>query len=170
MSSARHDFAPKKSRGAFPTSSEEDSFVTRREFTKFLGLTSLAFFAGTFIAAGRTLWKRVRASRPEEMPVAGLEEIRVGEYKLFRYPTESDPCILLRLEAGKFVAFNQHCTHLSCPVIYRPASRHLECPCHKGFFNADDGRVVAGPPRRALAPLAVSVRDGAVWVKNESET
>ena len=49
----------------FPISSEEDSFVTRREFTKFLGLTSLAFFAGTFVAAGRKLWKRAVAGRVE---------------------------------------------------------------------------------------------------------
>ena len=158
MSSARH----------FPISSEEDSFVTRREFTKFLGMTSLAFFAGTFIAAGRKLWKNVKADRSEEMPVAGQHDIGVGQYTLFRYPTENDPCILLRLEAEKFVAFNQRCTHLSCPVIYRPVDRQLECPCHKGFFSADDGRVLAGPPKRPLEPLTVSVRDGRVWVKNDS--
>src|SRR2546425_5783430 len=82
----------------FPISSEEDSFVTRREFTKFLGLTSLSFFAGTFVAAGRKLWKRVTSKPSAEVHVAALEDIQVGEYKLFRYPTENDPCILLRLE------------------------------------------------------------------------
>ena len=94
----------------------------------------------------------------------------MGGYKLFRYPTENDPCILLRLEPEKFVAFNQHCTHLACPVLFNAVERQLECPCHKGFFSADDGRVLAGPPKRALETLNVSIRDGHAWVKHESES
>ena len=154
----------------FPISSEEDSFVTRRELTKFLGLTSLAFFAGTFIAASRKLWKRAMAGQAEAVRVGAVGEIPVGGYKLFRYPTETDPCILLRLEPEKFVAFNQHCTHLACPVLFNAVERQLECPCHKGFFSADDGRVLAGPPKRALETLSVSIRDGHAWVKHESES
>src|SRR5205823_1098845 len=98
MSSGAHDF---------PISSEEDSFVTRREFTKFLGLTSLAFFAGTLVAAGRKLWKRAVMGRIEAVRLGAVENVPVGGYKLFRYPTENDPCILLRLEPEKLVAFNQ---------------------------------------------------------------
>ena len=152
-------------RNPFPISSEEDSFVTRREFTKFLGLTSLAFFVGTLAAAGRKLWKQVMAGGTWEMSVSAMNDVAIGGYKLFRYPTSNDPCILLRLEADRFVAFNQNCTHLSCPVIFNAASRQLECPCHRGFFSADDGRVLAGPPKRSLEPLNVSLRDGQVWVK-----
>jgi Rieske Fe-S protein len=154
----------------FPISQEEDSFVTRRELTKFLGLTSVAFVAGTFLAAGRKLWRRVTGRQAAELQVAGLADVPVGGYKLFRYPTENDPCILLRLEPEKLVAFNQQCTHLACPVIFNAASRQLECPCHKGFFSAEDGRVVAGPPKRPLEVLSVSLRDGRVWVKYESES
>ena len=43
----------------FPVPSAEDSYVTRREFTKFLGLTSLAFFIGTCATAGRKLAKKI---------------------------------------------------------------------------------------------------------------
>ena len=149
----------------FPVPCEEDSYVTRREFTKFLGLTSLAFFAGTFAAAARKLWKRVNARRFAPHAVASVDEIAVGGYRLFRYPAENDPCILLRLEPEKFVAFNQSCTHLSCPVYFNAASRQLVCPCHKGFFGADDGRVISGPPKRPLASLAVAVRNNQVWVE-----
>src|SRR5215831_14521222 len=130
--------------GEFPISADEDSFVTRRELTKFLGLTSLAFFAGTVAAAGRSLWKRLVAKQNNSVRISAFEEIPVGGYKLFRYPTENDPCILLRLETAKFVAFNQQCTHLACPVIFNAAERQLECPCHKGLFSAEDGRVLAG--------------------------
>ena len=154
----------------FPVSAEDDSFVTRREFTKFLGLTSIAFFAGTFVAAGRKLWKRATAGRSGAIRVSAIEDVPVGGYKLFRYPSENDPCILLRLEPQKLVAFHQHCTHLACPLVFNAAARQLECPCHKGFFSAEDGRVLAGPPKRGLEALNVSLDNGNVWVKYESET
>ena len=150
----------------FPISIDEDSYATRREFTKFLGLTSLAFFVGTFVAAGRQVWKRVLASSAPAVPVTTVDELPVGGYKLFRYPTPDDPCILLRLAPDKFVAFNQNCTHLACPVLFDPAATQLVCPCHKGFFSAEDGRVLAGPPKRPLERLDVSLRDGQVWVNH----
>ena len=153
----------------FPIRADEDSYVTRREFTKFLGLTSLAFFAGTCVAAGRKLWKRATAGRMAAAPVSAVEEVPVGGYKLFRYPAENAPCILLRLDAAKFVAFNQSCTHLACPVYFNAANRQLECPCHKGFFSAEDGRVLGGPPKRPLEALSVSIRNGHVWVGLEEE-
>jgi len=82
---------------------------------------------------------------------------------------EDDACILLRLSPEKFVAFNQNCTHLNCPVHFESASSRLVCPCHHGFFNAEDGQTLSGPPRRGLAALSVSVRDGKVWVQSQTE-
>jgi Rieske Fe-S protein len=149
----------------FPVTAEEDSYVTRREFTKFLGLTSLAFFLGTVTATARKVWKRAVWTRPAAVAVSRVDELAVGGYRLFRYPTEHDPCILLRLQADRFAAFHQYCTHLECPVYFNAAKSQLICPCHKGIFNAADGGVVAGPPKRPLERLAVSVRNGEVCVQ-----
>ena len=155
----------------FPVPNAEDSYVTRREFTKFLGLTSIAFLAGTWAAAGRKLVKRLFPSRTPSVAVADMNEIPVGGYKLFRYPAENDPCILLRLSPDEYVAFGQRCTHLSCPVYFKREANQLVCPCHEGFFSADDGRVLAGPPKRPLAQLSVSTQDARVWVtRPEGET
>ena len=74
----------------FPVPSAEDSYVTRREFTKFLGLTSLAFLIGT-CAAARKLAKQFYRREAAYIAVADIHEIPVGGHKLFRYPTESDP-------------------------------------------------------------------------------
>ena len=137
----------------FPIRADEDAYVTRREFTKFLGLTSLAFFLGTAMAAGRRLWKKIAANEAGAARVVAVNEIPVGGYALFRYPTGDDPCILLRLAEDRFVAYGQECAHLSCPVMFNAASRQLECPCHKGLFSAEDGRVLAGPPKRGLDAL-----------------
>jgi Rieske Fe-S protein len=153
----------------FPIPSEEDSYVTRREFTKFLGLTSLAFLIGTCATAGRKLAKRFWSEASSSVEIAGIDELQVGSYKLFRYPTENDPCILLRLSADKFVAFDQRCTHLSCPVSFKASSNQLVCPCHEGLFSAEDGRPIGGPPKRSLAQLTVSTRDARVWVGGSEE-
>ena len=153
----------------FPVPSAEDSYVTRREFTKFLGLTSLAFFVGTCAAAGRKLAKRFLDRRAAGVTIANVDEIPVAGYKLFRYPTENDPCILLRLATDRFVAFDQRCTHLSCPVYFNPGTSQLVCPCHAGFFSAEDGRPLAGPPKRGLVRLQVSIRDGQVLIQRSEE-
>jgi len=167
--SSNRQTPPSRWKQDFPVPSGEDSYATRREFTKFLGLTSVAFLAGTVVAAARKLWKQARASHSDAVPVAMLDEIPSGGSKLFRYPTEDDACILLRLSPEKFVAFNQNCTHLNCPVHFESASSRLVCPCHHGFFNAEDGQTLSGPPRRGLSALSVSVRDGKVWVQSPNE-
>jgi Rieske Fe-S protein len=152
-------------RADFPVVRDEDNYVTRREFTKFLGLTSFAFLAGTFAAVLRKWVKNVWPAAHPAVPVAKTDEIPVGGYKLFRHPTQDDPCILLRLEDAKFVAYNQRCTHLSCPVYFNASERQLVCPCHNGFFSAEDGRVLAGPPKRPLEQLSVAVDSASVWVE-----
>jgi Rieske Fe-S protein len=156
---------PSRWKQDFPVPSAEDSYVTRREFTKFLGLTSLAFLIGTLAAATRKLAKQLLRRDSVSVAVAGIHEIPIGGHKLFRYPTENDPCILVRLSEDKFAAFDQRCTHLSCPVLFNAAKKQLACPCHEGFFSAEDGRPLAGPPKRALAQLAVTTENAQVLVR-----
>jgi len=148
----------------FPIFNSEDSYVTRREFTKFLGLTSVAFLAGTLAAAGRKLVQRIFSREESAVAVAGIDDIPVGGHKLFRYPTENDPCILIRLSEDKFAAFDQRCTHLSCPVLFDATNKQLACPCHQGFFSAEDGRPLAGPPKRPLTQFTVTTQNAQVVV------
>jgi menaquinol-cytochrome c reductase iron-sulfur subunit len=55
------------------------------------------------------------------------------------------------------------CTHSGCNVVWRPATRCFECPCHAGRFD-DAGRPVAGPPKEALRVLPHKIEDGRLWV------
>ncbi len=145
----------------FPTDEPEDDAVARREFTKFLVLTSCAFVAGQCWIGVMSLLRRPgpfpekRIARVADVPDGGVVE--------FRYPTEDDPCLLLRLGDGRLVAYGQKCTHLSCAVIPEPGNQRLHCPCHNGFFEGNEGRPVAGPPRRPLPLVKLQVRDGEVY-------
>jgi Rieske Fe-S protein len=59
-------------------------------------------------------------------------------------------------------AFSATCTHQGCTVS---AVRDgvITCPCHGSRFDARTGAVVTGPAPRALPPVPVVVRDGAVY-------
>jgi Rieske Fe-S protein len=67
------------------------------------------------------------------------------------------------LSADRFVAYGQKCTHLQCPVVYRGAQQPLHCPCHQGFFSVEDGRPLAGPPKRPLPRILLTARGGEIW-------
>jgi Rieske Fe-S protein len=132
----------------FSVFTADERYVNRRQFSKFLTLTSFGMLAGN-------LWILVRSLfyRPPAYPrytVAAADELEVGAVKLFTYPTADDPCILIRTGADSYVAYSQKCTHLSCAVYYARDQRRLECPCHQGFFSVADGSVLQGPPQRSL--------------------
>jgi Rieske Fe-S protein len=132
----------------FSVHTADERYVTRRQLTKFLVLTSLGMFVGNLWILVRSLF--YKAPSYSEQPVAQLGEIPVGEVKLFAYPTREDRCILVRTTEDEYVAYSQKCTHLSCAVYYSRESNCLECPCHQGFFSVEDGAVLQGPPSRPL--------------------
>jgi Rieske Fe-S protein len=142
----------------FPIDWPQDEYVERRDFVKFLTLTSLAFAVGQFWIAGQS-WMRRRSLPPDAKRVAALSAIPVGGSIVFDYPAQHDSCVLVRLSTTDLVAFSQKCTHLSCAVYYQPAKGRLECPCHEGYFSARDGSVLQGPPPRPL-PRVVLERHG----------
>lgn len=145
----------------YPIDAAEAEYVARRDFTKFLGLTSLAFVVGQ-LWIGVQSWLRGRREPPPVRPIAGLDEVPVGAVRMFHYPGPHDPCLLLRPTKDTLVAFHQKCTHLSCAVVPDMERSCLHCPCHHGVFDLASGRPIAGPPRRPLSIIQLEVRDGTV--------
>ena len=132
----------------FPIAWESDNYVTRREMVKFLALGSLLLAGANFFVAG--VPKLVAAPTYPRKRIAGAAELASAPSLLFRYPTEEDPCILVKEKDGTPVAYSQVCTHLSCAVIYDAKDEALFCPCHHGYFTVNEGRPYAGPPTRPL--------------------
>jgi len=135
----------------------DERYVSRRQFTKFLVLTSLGMFVGQIWILVKSWLARQGGVAPKQF-VAHKDELGVGEVKLFTYPTPQDHCIMIRTAADTYVAYSQKCTHLSCAVYYSKESKRLECPCHRGFFAVEDGRVLAGPPPRPLPRIELETR------------
>jgi Rieske Fe-S protein len=111
------------------------------------------------------VWTQLRSiNTGEPQKIVALNTVPVGETYLFRYPSEADPAILLRLDERAVVAFSQQCTHLGCVVYYQAAENRWHCPCHEGNFSTLTGDVISGPPPRPLGRIDVEVRDdGYVW-------
>lgn len=147
----------------FPISSEDDAFVTRREFTKSLGLASLAAFVSS---AALGILNALRGSGDRRYPavrIADLDELAVGASLIFYYPEPKNPCVLVRIDENRYAAYSQKCTHLGCPVVYERKSGRLNCPCHVGCFSVDDGRPLFGPPRRPLPRIELQQKGGELW-------
>src|SRR6187397_1069733 len=77
----------------FPIDWPQDQYVERRDFLKFLVLTSAALTAGQFWIAGQN-WLRKRRGLPEGRRVASLSQIPPGTSLVFQYPGELDNCVL----------------------------------------------------------------------------
>jgi len=155
------DAAQPKWRRDFPIDVEQDEYVSRRDFAKFLVLTSGAMALGQVVLVAESVARR-DAPPPARRAIARLDELPPGGVLRFDYPERGDACLLARLDDGELVAYDQKCTHLSCAVTPDLASGRLLCPCHKGFFDVSDGRPLAGPPRRPLARITLEVTDGVI--------
>ena len=138
----------------FPIDWPQDQYVERRDFVKFLVLVSSAFATGQVWIVGKDVLRR-RAAPPAPMPVARVDDVKVGSALSFNYPGEHDPCLLVRADERTFLAYNQKCTHLACAVLPRVEERSLHCPCHEGSFDLMTGRPT-GAPRAARCPRSRS--------------
>jgi Rieske Fe-S protein len=140
----------------FAIDTPEADFVARRDFAKFLVLTSGAFVAGQAWIAAKSL-VRARRPLPGRTRIASMATLPLGSATMFAYPTEHDPCLLIRMRDGKLLAYSQKCTHLSCAVIPEIEKGILRCPCHEGIFELATGRNIAGPPPRPLPVIELEI-------------
>lgn len=140
----------------FPVRWDEDHYMTRRELAKFLTLGS-SLLAGVNVLIAFIGLNGRMPTAPNQR-IASANDVPLGGSLLFRYPTEDDPCILVRDISGRLDAYSQVCTHLSCAVVHRPNERALACPCHKGSFSSADGQPLAGPPTRRLPRIMIEQR------------
>jgi menaquinol-cytochrome c reductase iron-sulfur subunit len=120
-----------------------------------------------------------RAATVEFVDVGATTEFRVGETKLVRFRDPSplpwagqlaETALWVRRRDAEglemFQVFSVHCTHLGCPVNWRPDARLFLCPCHGGVFY-EDGHVAGGPPERPLFERVWRVIGDRLQVKPE---
>lgn len=152
----------------FPIDWPQDHYVERRDFMKFMVLTSLALTVGQFWIGAQN-WVRRRRGALEIRRIGALNQLAPGGVMTFTYPGPEDDCVLVRTRDGALVAYSQKCTHLSCAVRPRVEEGTVHCPCHEGYFDLGTGRPIAGPPRRPLARVLLQVRGNEIYAAGVEE-
>ena len=149
----------------FPIKKTEAGYVARRDFLKVITLFSGIMAAvNVFIPVFNFFHKRKVI---KDYFVCNASELKVGAQKTFYVDGDHrNPYMLIRLAEDDWRVYEQKCTHLSCSVIYDHEHGMIECPCHHGFFDAKDGKVLQGPPPRPLPRLNVVVKDGKIFVED----
>jgi Rieske Fe-S protein len=146
----------------FPIDWPHDEYIARRDFTKYMVLTSFAFVVGQAWIVMQN-WFRQREGKPPIRKITSLAALPVGKALTFNYPDPHDACIMMRTAENTVVAYSQKCTHLSCAVKPKEGTNQLHCPCHNGYFDIADGKPLAGPPRRPLDRITLEVRGGEIY-------
>jgi len=136
----------------------EPSHTTRRVFC-----TDLLISAGVLLAAPAATRDVAAQDSLVAYPprkIEGAELLLPGSSLYFNYPTRNDPAVLLRLSENEYKAYSRRCSHAGCSVDFDARSRHLNCPCHRGAYDARLGHAVFGPPQRPLDEIVLEMRDG----------
>jgi cytochrome b6-f complex iron-sulfur subunit len=80
----------------------------------------------------------------------------------------SKRAIVFQDASSQLRALSAKCTHEGCTVQYVAGESIIWCACHNGRFDID-GRVLSGPPPKALAEYAVQTGDdGGIIVNLET--
>ena len=85
--------------------------------------------------------------------IVKLDDVPIGGAVAAQAP--SGAVIVAQPAEGRVVAFSAICTHQGCKVA--PAGVTLNCPCHGSKFDAMTGRVLNGPAKADLAPVAEKI-------------
>ena len=149
----------------FPYHWDSDELVGRRALLRLTVIASGALFAAT---AGIAALSRLRpVGQISRKFVARVSDVPPGGVKYFNYPGPDDQAVLLHLNEGRFVAYSQRCTHLSCAVYHDDEHKKLICPCHDGVFDPQTGAPLAGPPQRPLSSITLEQDGGSLYALAE---
>lgn len=125
----------------------------RRYFLYFAG-GALAYPVARYfryLAQGRSV-----ASSPE-MVVKDAGGLAVKGSRIVKF--NGRLVLLIRRAEHEWIALSAICTHMGCPLHYDPGVDGVVCVCHKGQYDLA-GKVVSGPPPRALLKYMIEERGG----------
>jgi len=144
------------------------SDLSRREFLKLMAGAAVVLGGGALAVPVVSYFMPADLEEMPSEPVAVCpeDELPVGESKTVKFGRY--PAIIVHLPQG-LRAYSAVCTHFACLVKWNPDEQRLDCPCHDGFFSAEDGTVVAGPPPAPLTALVAEAVDGIIYVRVQED-
>jgi Rieske Fe-S protein len=146
--------------------------MSRRTVIPGLAVTAVAGVAGFAVAKNTDAAKPAAAAGPSTpaggggsgaaaggaTPLATLADLPTGGGVVLA----GDQIVLTRDAGGDVHGFSAVCTHQGC-TVNSVQQGVIACPCHGSRFDGKTGAPVAGPAKKPLPPVAVVVRDDAVF-------
>ena len=148
-------------REEFSVYAAEERYVSRRQFGKFLVLTSLGMFAGNLLDPGPSLWRAEPRAAGRARSRGCARNRRWAASRLFLSRRRDDPCILVRRPRTLSSPTARSARTSRAPSTTRPTAPP-RVPCHEGYFSVEDGRVLQGPPPRPLPRILLEQRGDAL--------
>lgn len=155
----------------------EEKQLSRRSFSSFvvwavgglisagLGIPAIAYIIGPALQRAETQnWIRLGPVSKVELGLPTLFKAKVQRQTGW-IVNEQELSVYVRTDNGRdFVAMSNVCTHLGCRVRWIAEREEFFCPCHNGVFDKD-GKVVSGPPPRALDRYEVKVENDQILIQ-----
>ncbi|MBI4300730.1 MAG: ubiquinol-cytochrome c reductase iron-sulfur subunit [Chloroflexi bacterium] len=76
-------------------------------------------------------------------------------------------CWAVTKDGEDFTVFDPRCTHLGCAYHWDEGKKLFLCPCHNAVFDID-GKVVSGPPPRALDRFETKIVGNKLFIGKSS--
>jgi Rieske Fe-S protein len=139
------------------------SSVSRRDFInilkQLLGATGLTALFGPLVAYFYPPTLEETPSQPVKVgPVSDLPKGEAVKVNYGRFPA-----IVIHTPKG-FRAYSAVCTHFACIVSWDPDLEQIVCPCHDGFFEPLEGKVLSGPPPAPLDALPLEIIEDEIFI------
>ena len=96
----------------------------------------------------------------KELNVGTVAEIAQKPYFITTFNRKD---VLIRKVSETWEAISLICSHKKCTVEYKADNEQFICPCHDGVYDKN-GKVVSGPPPKALNRIKIEERDGNLWL------
>ncbi|MEJ2012619.1 MAG: ubiquinol-cytochrome c reductase iron-sulfur subunit [Anaerolineales bacterium] len=131
-----------------------------------VGLPAIGYLLSPSLKSGT-------ATKEEWVPLGPIEELVVGEPRLFAFTrtkqvgwertANSYGVYVVRKAGDSYDVFSNVCTHLSCRVSWKEDENEYVCPCHDGRF-AKDGSIISGPQPRPLNRFEYKIEEGTIYI------
>ena len=156
-------------RDDFPIDWPEDHYVARRDYTKFLVLTSLAFAVGQLWIGVKSLLRRGRQQAPARAEIARLADVPVGGVRSSGTRARRTPACCCGPTSGRSSPTASNAPTSRAPSCRASSAGNCTAPATSAPSTWRPGRPIAGPPRRPLPRIALEVRDGIIYATGVEE-
>ena len=85
--------------------------------------------------------------------------IKVEQRDGWRKIVSEKPVYVTKGADDQLSVLSSICPHLGCSIPWNETKTQFICPCHTGIF-APDGKLLSGPPPRAMDSLETKIEDG----------